>query len=67
MVNTKTSERFFLPNPNNDELVNNVSAGTLISSDVVSPYYDFYLISQACNKGSTVPNHYRVIYCDSKM
>lgn len=67
MVNTKTSERFFTFDSIDSSMTGNVSAGTLICKDVVSPFYDFYLVSQACGKGSTVPNHYRVIYSDSKM
>ena len=67
MVNTKTSERFFSTDPTAGGNAINVTAGTLVSKDVVSPFYDFYMISQACNKGSTVPNHYRVIFSDSKM
>jgi hypothetical protein len=63
MVNVKTSERFFTEGDN----VRNVPAGTLVASDIVTNYYDFYVVSQASNRGSTVPNHYRVIYSDSKM
>jgi len=63
MVNVKTSERFFTEGDN----VRNVPAGTLISSEIVSNYYDFYVVSQASNRGSTLPNHYKVIYSDSKM
>ncbi len=61
MVNTKTSERFFTENGEN------VKAGTLINSEVVSKDYDFYLVSQNSNRGCIVPNHYKVIYTDSKM
>jgi hypothetical protein len=62
MVNVKTSERFFTEGDN----VRNVPAGTLVSSEIVTNYYDFYVVSQASNRGSTVPNHYRVIFSDSK-
>jgi aubergine-like protein len=61
MVNTKTNERFFTDNSEN------VRAGTLINSDVVSPEYDFYLISQNSNRGCIVPNHYKIIFTNSKM
>ena len=61
MVNTKTSERFFTTN------CENVKAGTLVNTDIVSPDYDFYLVSQNSNKGCIVPNHYKVIYTNSKM
>jgi hypothetical protein len=45
----------------------NVPAGTLITQSIVSEFYDFYLVSQYSTKGSTVPNHYRVIYTNSKL
>jgi aubergine len=61
MVNTKVSDRFFSTRSEN------VRAGTLISSDVVSKDYDFFLISQNSNRGCIVPNHYKVIYSNSKM
>jgi len=61
MVNTKTSERFFT------EDGGNVRAGTLINSEIVSKEYDFYMVSQNSNKGCVVPNHYKVIYSNSKM
>lgn len=64
MINVKSSERFFTEGDSN---VRNVPAGTLISTDIVSNYYDFYVVSQASNRGSTVPNHYKVIYSDSKL
>ena len=66
MVNTKTNERFFSPGRNAGE-TRNVPAGTLVATDIVSPHYDFFLTSQFSNKGSTVPNHYRVVYSDSKL
>lgn len=45
----------------------NVPAGTIVSENIVSKNYDFFIISQFATRGSTVPNHYRVIYSDSKM
>ncbi len=65
MINSKTSERFFVKN--NGDRPQNVPAGTLISEGVVSLNYDFYLISQKTTRGTVVPNHYKVIYSDSKM
>jgi aubergine-like protein len=41
--------------------------GTLINTDVVSNYYDFYLIAQNCNRGTAKPTYYKVIYNDSQM
>ena len=64
LANTKTNERFFQVQGNN---IKNVPAGTIVSENVVSKNYDFFMVSQFANKGSTVPNHYRVIYSDSKM
>eukprot|EP00178_Gracilaria_changii_P017800 TRINITY_DN5074_c0_g1_i1.p1 TRINITY_DN5074_c0_g1~~TRINITY_DN5074_c0_g1_i1.p1 ORF type:complete len:151 (+),score=14.92 TRINITY_DN5074_c0_g1_i1:1852-2304(+) len=61
MVNVKTSERFFT---DGDE-VKNVPAGTVISTDIVSKEYDFFVVSQNSNRGSIVPNHYKVIHSDS--
>lgn len=62
MVNVKTSERFFTEGE-----PRNMPAGTLVSQGIVSNFYDFYMVSQSSNKGSTVPNHYKVIYSDSKI
>ena len=41
--------------------------GTLINSDVVSPNYDFYLISQMSLQGSVIPTYYEVLYSESKL
>ncbi len=63
MVNVKTSERFFIED---GDQIRNVVAGTVVSSDLVSNKYDFYITSQQPGKGTSVPNHYRIIYsnCD---
>lgn len=61
LLSTRASERFFLPDDSN------VRAGTLVSKELVSDHYDFFLVSQYCRRGTAVPNHYRVIYCDSDM
>ena len=63
MVNVKTSERFFTEGNN----AQNVPAGTVVCSDIVSKNYDFYVVSQNSNRGSIVPNHYKVVYTDSKL
>ncbi len=62
MVNTKTSERFFT-----DGQAKNVTAGTLISEGLVSNFYDFYMVSQHSTRGSTLPNHYKIIFTNSKI
>lgn len=64
MINVKTSERFFIEDGGH---IRNVSAGTLVCEGLVSANYDFYLMSQQSNKGTTVPNHYKVIYSNSKL
>lgn len=64
LVNTKSNERFFQMQGNSAK---NVPAGTIISENIVSKNYDFFMVSQFSTRGSTVPNHYRVIYSDSKM
>ena len=30
-------------------------------------HYDFYIMSRQSNKGTTVPNHYKVIYTSSNL
>ena len=64
MINVKTNERFFV---DNNGKTMNVPAGTLVCQGLVSPNYDFYFMSQQSNRGTTVPNHYKVIYSDSKV
>ena len=64
MINLRTSERFFKLDGNRAA---NVDAGTLVSSSIVSKDYDFFIVSQRANKGCALPNHYKVIYSDSKL
>lgn len=64
LINTKTNERFFQMQ---GDSAKNVPAGTIIAENIVSKNYDFFMVSQSSTKGTTVPNHYRVIYSDSKM
>lgn len=63
-VNKSSTQKFF---SNQKGGVSNPSHGTLINNKVVSNNYDFYLISQHCNKGTVKPAHYEVLYCDSAM
>ena len=63
MVNLRNSQRFF----STDNEPRNVPPGTLVSSHIVSKNYDFYIVSQQSNKGAIVPNHYKVVTCESKM
>ncbi|XP_031505883.1 uncharacterized protein LOC116268319 [Nymphaea colorata] len=64
MVNVRNCERFFA---SNHGIYRNVPAGTLVSENFVSNNYDFFLVSQQATKGTMIPNHYRVVYCTSKM
>lgn len=64
MIDKKPSEKFF---GSYDGKVSNPSAGTLINSQVVSDNYDFYLVSQFSNRGTTIPIYYNVIYSNSKI
>jgi aubergine len=64
MINVKTNERFFVEEGNS---FRNVNAGTLVAEELVSNNYDFYIMSQQSNKGTTVPNHYKVIYSNSTL
>ena len=63
IVNKSSSQKFFATHRG----ITNPSHGTLINSKVVSNKYDFYLISQHCNKGTVKPAHYEVLYTDSTM
>lgn len=63
MVNLKNSERFFKITDD----VRNVFPGTLISKTIVSKNYDFFIVSQSARNGVSVPNHYKVITCDSDL
>lgn len=62
-VNKSSTQKFF----SNAKGVCNPSHGTLVNTKVVSNNYDFFLISQHCNKGTVKPAHYEVLYCDSAM
>lgn len=62
-VDKSSSQKFF----SNHKGVCNPGHGTLINNKVVSSNYDFYLISQHCNKGTVKPAHYEVLYSDSAM
>jgi len=68
MVNVKPNERFFADKTSNATTeVTNVPAGTLVCKDLVSENYEFYIVSQQPTRGTTVPNHYKVIYSNSKL
>ena len=59
MANLRSSESFFTESGNS---VSNVPPGTLVSSNIVSPNYDFFITSKGSNMSSIVSNHYRVIF-----
>jgi hypothetical protein len=48
-------------------IISNPGYGTLINNKIVSKYYDFYLVTQHCNRGTVKPIHYKVLYTDSKI
>lgn len=62
-VNKNSKQKFF----SQGRTTTNPGCGTLINSKIVSKNYDFYLISQYCNRGTVKPIHYKVLYTDSKM
>lgn len=62
-ANKNSKQKFFAEG----RAIGNPSYGTLINSKIVSKFYDFYLISQHCNRGTVKPIHYKVLYTDSKM
>lgn len=62
-VDMASKQKFFLSNRN----IVNPAHGTLINSKVVGNNYDFYMISQQCNRGTVKPIHYEVVYTDSAM
>lgn len=62
-ANKHSKQKFFSTNRN----ISNPGFGTLVNNKVVSKFYDFYLISQHCNRGTVKPIHYKVLYTDSKM
>jgi len=64
MINVKTNERFFSEDHGQ---MRNVQAGTLVADELVSLNYDFYIVSQQSTRGTTVPNHYKVIYSNSNI
>lgn len=64
LIDKRPTEKFF---GSFDGQVSNPSAGTLINSQLVSDNYDFYLVSQFSNRGTTTPVYYNVVYSDSKM
>lgn len=64
MTVDKSSKQKFFFNPKG---IINPSYGTLINSKVVGKNYDFYMISQHCNRGTVKPIHYEVIYTDSEI
>jgi hypothetical protein len=70
MVNLRNDEKFFGwgKDRNSPQMGTiNVPPGTIVSKDVVSPFYDFFLVSQGVFQGTVVPNHYRVITNESKL
>lgn len=63
IVDLSSKHKFFLQKQD----ITNPSYGTLINSQVVGRNYDFYMISQHCNRGTVKPVHYDVRYTDSNL
>ena len=45
--------------------VTNPTYGTIINKKVVAKGYQFFMISQNCNRGTAKPVYYKVLYNDS--
>ena len=60
MADKHSKQKFFPINS-----IKNPTFGTLVNEKVVTEKYDFYMISQQCNRGTVKPIHYRVLYNDS--
>lgn len=66
LINKKTSERFFQESGGGLGPVRNAAIGALIADENICLGADFYLVSQYSNRGSILPNHYKVIYTNSE-
>lgn len=59
IADKKPKQKFFL---NTKNRTSNPSFGTLVNKKVVGKGYQFFLISQNCNRGTAKPVHYKVLY-----
>lgn len=69
VVVKRHTTRFYPTEPNNTKLAlkENCLPGTVVESDITSPYYfDFFLQSHAVEKGSAKPTHYFVLENEMK-
>jgi len=62
VIDKNASQKFFIQKGRGD--LANPNSGTLVNSEAVSEFYDFYLIPQQCNRGTVKPTYFRVIYSD---
>jgi len=65
IVNKKINDRFFY-NISKVDLGNPLS-GTVVARDVVTNFFDYFLVAQDVNMGSCTPTHYNVIYNDTTL
>lgn len=64
VVDKNVSQKFFFDNKGQ---VSNPLYGTLVSTEVVSKWYDFYIIAQNCNLGTAKPVYFKVMFSNSEM
>ena len=64
ILDKHSKQKFFL---NKNRNIANPLYGTLVNTKAVSKNFDFYLISQHCNRGTVKPAYYRVLYNDSTL
>ena len=62
IADKKPKQKFFLSSESN---IKNPNFGTLINRKVVGFGYEFFLVSQNCNRGTAKPVYYKVIHNDS--
>ena len=65
IVNKKIDDRFFYEKSKGE--MGNPMSGTVVARDVVTNYFDFFLIAQDVNMGSCTPTHYNVVYNKTKL
>ena len=60
IVTKRISDRFF--NGAGKDGCGNAQSGTVVARDVVSNYFDFFLVAQEVTMGTATPTHYNVIF-----
>lgn len=59
IADKRPKQKFFL---NTKNRTSNPSYGTLVNKKVIGKGYQFFLVSQNCNRGTAKPVHYKVIF-----